>query len=163
LKWSRVGSGRFIVFKNETERFPTSVTQSRIYQWSSVMTGQHSLESGHDVVRRQALLAADGHIAAFMEKTDVHTMQPTDTLAAASTKWVLANPGHSYLAYTYDYKGAMGIKDLSAGTYSLLWFDTVTGESVKQENVSVTAGDGAWQKPETLGNENALYVKRQAE
>ncbi|MDO8544246.1 MAG: hypothetical protein Q7S40_27725 [Opitutaceae bacterium] len=159
LRWSRVGYGRFIMMKNETERFPRTQPQSRIYMWSSVMTGQHTMESGHDVLRRGNLLDADGHIARFMEQTDFHTMQPSDSRAAQSTKWVLAGRD-SYIAYTYAYEGAMGLKGLRAGNYRLLWLDTVTGKSVTRDQVSVSGGEAAWQKPAELGNELALYVKR---
>jgi hypothetical protein len=160
LKWSRVGSGKFVVVKNETEKFPRTEPQSRIYQWSCAMTGMHALEAGHDVLRRQRLLEADGRIAKFMEQTDFHTMKPTDTLATGSTKWVLANPGNSYIAYTYDYSGPMGIKGMTAGTYDLMWFDAVDGETVHQTDVSVYSGNFILSKPDTIGNEVALYIRR---
>lgn len=160
LKWSRVGCGRFIVVKNETEKFPRTEPQSRIYQWSCAMTGMHALEAGHDVLRRQRLLEADGLIARFMEQTDFHTMKPTDTLAVGSTKWVLANPGRSYIAYTYDYERAMGIKNMTPGYYTLMWFDTVTGETVTMNGVSVTSGDAEWQKPDSMDKEIVLYIRR---
>ncbi len=161
LMWSRVGSGRFIVVKNETEKFPRTEPHSRIYQWSCAMTGMHALEAGHDAVRRQHLLEADGCIAKFMEQTDFHTMKPTDTLAVGSTKWVLANPGRSYIAYTYNYKRAMGIKNMTAGTYDLMWFDTRDGDVVRQSDVPVSWGDVTWSKPASMSGEVALYIKRQ--
>ena len=34
-------------------------------------------------------------------------MKPHDELAAGSTRWVLANPGKSYVAYTYDCRDRM--------------------------------------------------------
>jgi hypothetical protein len=117
------------------------------------------MESGHDVLRRANLLEADGHVARFMEQTDFHTMRPSDSRAAQSTKWVLAGPD-SYIAYTYAYEGAMGLKDVRAGNYRLLWMDTVTGETVTVDHVTVGGGDAAWQKPAEFGNEVALYVKR---
>jgi len=160
LKWSRVGCDRFIVVKNETERFPRNQTQSRIYQWSCAMTGMHALEAGHDVIKRQNLLSADGLIARFMEQTDFHTMKPTDTLASGCTKWVLANPPGSYIAYTYDCSGPMGIKDMTAGIYDLMWFDTVDGKVVSQSGVSVSQEDATWPKPASMGDEIALYIHR---
>ena len=161
LKYSRIDSDRFIVMKNETERFPRTEPQSRIYQWSCAMTGMHALEAGHDVLRRQKLLSADGHVAKFMEQTDFHKMTSRDDLATGSTKWVLANPGNSYIAYTYDYSGPMGVKSMTAGTYDLKWFDTVDGNTVIQAGLSIASGDVTWRKPESMGNEIALYVRRQ--
>ena len=161
LKYSRIDSDRFIVMKNETERFPRTEPQSRIYMWSCAMTGMHTLEAGHDVLRRHKLLDADGLIARFMEQTDFYKMKPRDDLAAGSTKWVLANPGHSYIAYTYSYSGPMGVRRMAAGTYDFKWFDTVDGDMITQTGVSVSSGDVTWTKPSSIGNEVALYIKRQ--
>jgi hypothetical protein len=146
--------------KNETERFPRTQPQSRRYMWACAMTGMHTLEAGHDPVRRADLLADDGPIRTFMEPTDFYTMAPRDNLAAGSTKWVLANPGTSYIAYTYDCSGPMGLKELAAGDYDLLWFDTTNGRTVRQSGVRIAAGDAWWSKPESLGREIALYVTR---
>jgi hypothetical protein len=163
LKYSRIDSNRFIVIKNETERFPRIEPQSRIYQWSCAMTGMHALEAGHDVFRRQKLLEADGLIAEFMEQTEFYKMKSRDELAAGSTKWVLANPGNSYIAYTYDYSGPMGVKGLTAGTYDLKWFDTVNGDTVIQTGVSVPSGDVTWSRPDSMSKEIALYIRRQSQ
>ncbi|OHB77012.1 MAG: hypothetical protein A2Z25_22510 [Planctomycetes bacterium RBG_16_55_9] len=161
LKYRKIDSDRFIVMKNETEQFPRTEPQSRIYQWSCAMTGMHALEAGHDVLRRQNLLAADGHIARFMEQTEFNRMKSRDDLAAGSTRWVLAKPGESYIAYTYDCSGPMGVKDMTAGTYDLKWFDTVGGDLVSQTGVSVPSGDVTWSKPDSISKEVALYIKRQ--
>jgi hypothetical protein len=161
LKYSRIDSDRFIVMKNETERFPRTEPQSRIYMWSCAMTGMHALEAGHDVLRRYKLLDADGLIAKFMEQTEFHNMKPHDELADGSTKWVLANPGDCYIAYTYDYSDSMGVKSMVAGTYDLMWFDTLDGDVVKQSDVSVPWGDVTWSKPASMSSEVALYIKRQ--
>jgi hypothetical protein len=161
LKYSRIDSERFIVMKNETERFPRTEPQSRIYQWSCAMTGMHTLEAGHDPERRAHLLDADGLIARFMEQTDFYKMKSRDDLAAGSTRWVLANPGDSYIAYTYDYSGPMGVKSMTAGTYDLTWFDTVDGKTVTQTGVSVPSGDATWGRPDSISSEVALYIKRQ--
>jgi len=161
LKYARMNNDRFIVMKNETERFPRTQPQSRRYMWACAMAGMHALEAGHDVVKRAKLLADDGRIRSFIEQTDFQTMQPRDDLAAGSARWVLANAGTSYIVYTYDCTGPMGLKELTAGTYDLLWFDTTNGRTVKQPSVSAVAGDATWPKPESLGTEIALYVRRQ--
>jgi len=119
----------------------------------------HALEAGHDAERRQQLLKADGLIVKFMEQTDFYKMKSRDDLVAGSTKWVLANPGNSYIAYTYDYSGPMGVKVQTSGTYDLLWFDTVDGYTVKQTGVSVSSSDATWTRPASIGNEVALYIK----
>lgn len=162
LQYAKTDSDRFIVMKNETERFPRTEPQSRIYMWSCAMTGMHALEAGHDVLRRQNLLAADGHLARFMEQTVFHTMEPRDDLAAGSARWVLADPGQSYIAYTYDYTGPMGIRNMTAGTYDLMWFDAIDGDAAVQAGLLVGSGDVTWAKPDSVGSEVALYIVRSA-
>ena len=130
--------------------------------WSCAMTGMHCLEAYHHAgdASHENTLRDDGRINTFMEQTDFHKMKPRDDLAAGSTKWVLANPGDSYIAYTYDYSSPMEIKGMKAGTYDLMWFDTVDGDTVKQTGVSVSSGDVIWSKPDSIGSEIALYIKR---
>ncbi len=160
LKYARKDSDRFVVMKNETEHFPRTEPQSRIYQWSCAMTGIHALEAGHNVTKTHWLLKADGLIAKFMEQTDFHKMKSRNDLAAGSTSWVLANPGNSYIAYTYDYSGPMGVRDMTPAKYDLMWFDPVDGDTVTQKDVSVSSGDATWTKPDTIGTEVALYISR---
>ncbi len=160
LKYARRHNDRFILMKNETEKFPRTQPQSRRYMWACAMTGMHTLEAGHDALRRPQLLADDGRIRRFMEQTDFYSMDSRDDLAAGSTKWVLANPGKSCIAYTYDYSGPMGVKDVTAGSYDLTWLDTVNGRARTETNVTVAAGDCIWSKPAAFGNEVALYLTR---
>jgi hypothetical protein len=162
MKYSRIDSNRFIVMKNETEKFPRTDPQSRIYQWSCVMTGMHALEAGHDVVKRQKLLAADGRIVEFMEQTEFHTMKSADNRAAGATRWVLAGPNDSCIAYTYACTAPMGVKGMTGGKYDLVWFDTATGASVRETGVSTPPGDAIWPKPDGLGSEIALSIRRSA-
>lgn len=164
LKWSRWDSDRFIVMKNETEWHRIDRTTARRQTWGCVLAGVHCLEAQHNATRRDGLerIVDDGKVVAFMEQTDWHTMKPRDDLAAGATKWVLANEGSSYIAYTYDCSSPMGLKAMAEGTYDLLWFDTVSGRSLTQAGVTVSSGDAAWAKPEGLGSEIALYVGRSA-
>ena len=162
LHYYQRDSRHFIVMKNETFHHPRTGYQSRRYMWSCAMAGIHSLEAYHHADRTgdSTLLREDGLINRFMEQTDFHRLVPRDDLAEGSTQWVLARPGQSYIAYTYAYEGEMGVKGMTAGTYDLLWFDTASGDEVKETGIQVEWGDATWQKPEELGNEIALYIKR---
>jgi hypothetical protein len=160
LKYAGTDNDRFIVMKSETERFPRNLTQSRRYLWSCAMTGMHTPESGLNALTRPRLLDDAGRVATFMERTDFHTMRPRDELAAGSTNWVLANPGRSYIAYSYNYSGPMGVKDLPAGEYELIWFDTISGRSETRSGIQIEAGEATWSKPGSFGIEIALFVKR---
>lgn len=164
LKYAGIDSDRFIAMKNETEYHRIDRTTSRIQTWACVLTGMHALEAQHNPARRNRrdTVFDDGKVVAFMGQTDWHTMKSHDNLAAGATKWVLANPGSSYIAYTYDCSGPMGVKELTAGSYDLIWFDTVNGDQVVQTRISIPSGDGIWKKPNTVGNEIALYIRRRS-
>jgi hypothetical protein len=162
LDYYKRDAARFVVMKNETFHHPRRGSRSRRYMWSCAMAGLHCLEAYHHAgdASHEPALRDDGRINTFMEQTDFHTMKPRDDLAAGSTKWVLANPGQCYIAYTYDYSGPMGVKNMAAGTYDLTWFDTVDGDTVMQDGLSVGSGDVTWAKPDSIGSEIALSIKR---
>jgi hypothetical protein len=163
MKYARRDRDRFVAMKNETEHHRVDRTTARRQTWACALTGMHALESQHSPARRDRRdwIADDGRVAAFMEQTDFYRMRPRDDLAAGATTWVLANPGTSYIAYTYRGSGPLGVKGIPAGTYDLLWFDTVDGDQVRQTGVAVTDARTAWEKPATMGAEVALYIRRQ--
>jgi hypothetical protein len=161
LHYRNRDAGNFVVMKNETYHHPRGHSLSRRYMWSCAMTGMHTLEAYHHADDSpDSILRDDGRINAFMELTNFHKMQPRDDLAAGSTMWVLASPGDSFIAYTYDYRGSMGLRNITSGTYDLLWYDTETGRTVRREGVFVSSGEAKWTKPESLGSEVALYISR---
>ncbi|MHC4495731.1 MAG: hypothetical protein ACYSYM_07900, partial [Planctomycetota bacterium] len=163
LSYYKRDASKFVVMKNETYHHPRRGRSSRVYMWSCAMTGMHCLEAYHHAgdASHEKTLRDDGRINTFMEQTDFYKMKSRDDLAAGSTKWVLANPGSSYIAYTYDYSGPMGVKGATAGMYDLKWFDAVDGDLVTQTGVSVSSGNVTWNKPDSIGSEVALYIKRQ--
>lgn len=162
LSYYKRDASKFVVMKNETYHHPRRGRQSRIYMWSCAMTGMHALEAYHHADRAsdENTLRDDGRINTFMEQTDFYKMKPRDDLAAGSTRWVLANPGESYIAYTYDYSGPMGVKGMIAGSYVLKWFDTTDGDMVIQAGVSVPSGNVTWTRPDSMSKELALYIRR---
>jgi hypothetical protein len=94
----------------------------------------------------------------FMEAaTLLNTLSPRDDLAYGATQWVLANPGHAYIAYSTK-AGAMGIKNMTTGNYQFHWLDIPSGTTVQQTNVAVTAGDQSWPRPAGIGEEAAVYL-----
>jgi hypothetical protein len=162
LRFYKRDASKFVVMKNETYHHPRRGHKSRKYMWSCAMTGMHCLEAYHHAgeASHEDTLRDDGLINTFMEQTDFHTMKPRDDLATGSTNWVLANPGNSYIAYTYNYSGPMGVKGMTTGNYDLMWFDTVDGDIVHQKGVSVYSSNVILSKPDSIGNEVALYIRR---
>jgi hypothetical protein len=95
-----------------------------------------------------------------MESTNFNEMAPHDELKYGGTKYVLASPGNSYIAYASALSESIGVKNMSAGTYSFKWYDVTNGIIVTQNAVSIAAGDQTWAKPEPIGNELAVYITR---
>jgi len=96
----------------------------------------------------------------FFESTNFNEMSPHDELKFAGTKYVLAQPGFSYIAYSPELKGEIGLKDMRPGAYEFRWFDCVTSKEVRQAKVNVQAGDQSWKKPGGIGRELAVYIRR---
>jgi len=152
----------FIVLKNETYHHPREGVAARRYFWSSAMAGIHTLEAYiHADTGDKSTLRELGLVNTFMEQTSFHRMIPRDDLADRSTKWVLAYPGDSYIAYSYEYLDKIGLKGLAAGTYDLLWMDTISGKTIKQSDITVDWGNAAFAKPASFGNEVVVYIKLQ--
>jgi len=101
-----------------------------------------------------------GHLVRFFESTNFNEMSPHDELKYGDTRYVLALPGTSYIAYTPSLKGKIGLKNTTAGNYEFHWFDCATGKQFLQTEVAVAMGDQTWIKPVGMGNEVAVYIKR---
>ncbi len=94
----------------------------------------------------------------FMEQAALlNSMSPRDDLAHGATRWVMADPGTAYIAYATS-PGPMGIREMTAGAYLFRWLDIPSGTIIEEASVAVPAGDCAWSRPSTIGDEAALYV-----
>ena len=87
-------------------------------------------------------------------------MSPHDELKFAGTKYVLTQPGRSYIAYSPKLQGKIGLKGMRRGTYEFRWLDCVSGKEVRQARVNAKAGDQSWKKPGGIGRELAVYIRR---
>jgi hypothetical protein len=166
-RYGRTDGRRFIVMKNETfyRRYLQQQPISRQYVWAAAMAGMHMLEAQHKAERTAHghLLGDDGLLARFMMQTDFWRMQTDNTRAHGATKWVRVNGNDSYIAYSFAATGPMGLKNVPAGKYDLLWFDSESGREVEQRGVATTAAPNtSWPKPDGFGNEVAIYIRRVA-
>ena len=151
-------AGRYNVNMSEATQWGTGEI-ARKKAWAAAMGGSYVMGLGMNIIDTPVNDLRDlGRLRLFMESTDVHSMSPRDDLATADTTWVLADPGRSYIAYAADGVSQLGLTNMQSGTYQLAWFDPVTGNSVFQEDVTVTAGRNAWSKPASFGSEVALYM-----
>ncbi len=97
----------------------------------------------------------------FRAIPSLNTMVPRNDLKYGNTKFVLAVPGQSYVAYSDQASGNLGVRGLTSGTYNLKWLDTVDGSTVVQNGVAVTTSSRAFLRPSSVQLEAALYIAKQ--
>jgi hypothetical protein len=155
-------AGRYVLLDTEVDKHPNAGAASRLYSWTAAMANMYAANAYHRpdkaYVPRETFLD-DGRVRAFMEQTDFYRMTPRSDLKCSSTRYVLASDAGTYIAYSDNVTQNMGLRNMQVGTYLLRWFDTTNGDTVEQV-VAVTAGDQAWPRPNEIGPEAALYVKR---
>jgi CubicO group peptidase (beta-lactamase class C family) len=95
----------------------------------------------------------------FFEASDFTSLSPHDELAAAKTQWVLADPGRSYIAYSEDLTGAMGVQGLAPGAYEVRWLDCATGK-MHHEVTRIEQGQSTFARPPAIGNWCAASLRR---
>jgi len=129
--------------------------------WAMAMAGAYVMLNGMDIVTTAKSDLQDcGRLVRFFESANVNGMAPHDELKHAGTDYVLARPGRAYIAYAAELKGRIGLKGMTAGTYTLTWLDCVTGRSVIQRDVKVPADDCTWRTPAGIGDELAAHLER---
>lgn len=152
--------GRYSLNMSEAKDF-ISGEDLRKKSWACAMGGAYVMILGMDIASTpKSDLEACGRLVRFFESTNFNEMSPHDELRFAKTKYVLARPGLSYIAYTPDLRGEIGLKGMKRGTYEFRWFDCVTGKEVRQAEVHVEAGNRRWEKPRRIGAELAVYIRR---
>ncbi|GAG05548.1 unnamed protein product, partial [marine sediment metagenome] len=158
--WNKA-RGKYQVIYAENTEVGSGGDAMRRHAWASALGGLMPMLFEMNVHDTQtATLRQCRHLQEFFEATDFYTMASHDELAHAGTKWVLADPGRSYIAYTDEPSDRLGLKDLQAGRYDFTWLDCVTGKTVAQKAVSMAAGDHGWRKPEQFGSEIAVWIRR---
>ncbi|OPZ08606.1 MAG: hypothetical protein BWZ10_02652 [candidate division BRC1 bacterium ADurb.BinA364] len=135
-------------------------TPGRLAAWASAMAGAHFMELDMDIASTPPQRLDECRTQQrFFESTDFNTMAPRDELARGGTKWVLADPGRSYIAYAERLEGAMGLAGMAAGEYDLRWVDCVSGAIAEQTANVEQAGEGSFPRPESIGPECAVWVR----
>jgi hypothetical protein len=154
-------AGRYNLNMAEANLHGTGVPARR-KNWAVAMGGAYVMVLGWTIDNTPLSdLRSCGRLRRFMESTNFNEMSPHDALKHGGTKYVLARPGESYIAYASALSGDIGLQDMTAGIYTFTWFDVIDGTTVVQNNVSVAAGDRTWRKPASIGNELAVYITRQ--
>jgi hypothetical protein len=85
---------------------------------------------------------------------------PHDELGFGETKYVLARPGHSYVAYGDRVEVGLGLEQLAAGEYQIDWVDCQSGKTVRADRHTVArAGVRTFPKPSGFGPECAAWIR----
>jgi hypothetical protein len=157
--WKRA-QGKYSLNMSEAADFGTG-EEARRKIWACAMGGAYVMILGMDIASTAKSDLQDcGRLVRFFESTNFNEMSPHDELRYGGTKYVLALPETSYVAYTPALRGKIGLRDMTAGNYEFRWFDCATGKQVLQTEVAVVAGDQTWSKPAGIGDEVAVYIRR---
>jgi CubicO group peptidase (beta-lactamase class C family) len=151
--------GRYSLNMSEAAEYGTGQV-ARKKSWACAMGGAYVMILGMDIVSTSMSDLEDcGRLVRFFESTNFNEMSPHDELRFAETKYVLARPDFSYIAYSTQLEGEMGLKGMKSGVYEFRWYDCVTGKEVRQAEVKVKTGDNKWKKPRGIGMEVAVYIR----
>jgi len=152
--------GRYSLNMSEAKEFGAGKSL-RDKSWACAMGGAYVMILDMDIAATPKSDLEDcGRLVRFFETTNFNEMSPHDELAFAGTKYVLAKPGETYIAYAPNLDGKIGLKNLKAGQYDFRWFDCATGKEVVQKAVKAAAGSQTWTTPDGIGRELAVHIKR---
>lgn len=156
--------GRYgVIYAENTEMQNATHEQARRFMWASAMAGAMPMLFGADIANTPVETLRSFRVQQrFFEATDYYTMSSHDELAFAATKWVLANPGRSSIAYADGKEGPLGLKGLPAGSYDCLWVDCETGRTATLRNVQVSGGETLLNRPGRIGGQCAVWVRLRA-
>ncbi|MCA9039420.1 MAG: hypothetical protein KDA65_03635 [Planctomycetaceae bacterium] len=158
---SKSGHGFMTIYSETTDSEGNDLDDVRRYNWNIAMAGVMPMRLGMKIFDTpEEVLQSCRILQEFFESTDFYTMANHDELAFEDTKYVLADPGRSYIAYAENSSNKIGLQELSAGEYELTWLDCVTGQTVTQKNVKVSSGNNSWKVPKNIGSQVALWIRK---
>jgi len=158
--WNKA-AGKYQVIYSESTAVGADGDAIRRHAWAVAMGGLMPMLLTMDIAHTPSeTLEQCRHLQRFFESTDFYRMAPRDELARGGTRWVLAAPGGSYIAYADEATGPLGLVNLEAGRYHLTWLDCITGETIVERDLLASGGVSAWPRPSSLGNEVAVWIRR---
>jgi hypothetical protein len=160
LEALRKADGRYQVIYAESTAMRIDPPGMRKHAWAVAMAGLMPMLLQMDVASTPVeSLNQCRTLQRFFESTDFYTMSPHDELAGGQTKYVLANPSRSYIAYGDAVGSSLGLKGLPAGTYRVDWLDCVSGQRRSAVQEVTRAADVGFQKPADFGRECAAWIR----
>ena len=156
----RHAAGRYQIIYAESTAAPTDPDGMRRHAWAVSMAGVMPMLLNMDIANTPpTLLGQCRSLQQFFEAADFHAMMPHDELRCAGTKYVLADPGRSYLAYADNASGVIGINGLPGGPCTVTWLDCQTGRIVSEKHSFTQPGDRSFDKPIQFGAECAAWIR----
>lgn len=160
-------SGRYNVMLGQA--WPVSNgADGRKKNWATAMAGAYIFQAYEQagkvwdiLLSPNADLNSLGYIDNFFKAIPaLNVLRPRNDLKFGNTRWVLADPGRTYVIYSDNASANLGVRGLSSGTYRLKWLDTVDGSTVVQDNVPVATANKTFARPATIQPEAALYITK---
>lgn len=156
LEALRVSQDRYQVIYAEN----TAARPDLQHAWACAMGGVMPMLLKMDIADTPAeTLRQCRDLQHFFEASDFYTMAPDDELAFAGTRWVLANPGHSYIAYSPEDAGDLGLRQLPTGAWQLSWLDCSTGARASSSLAMSETGDARFARPDGIGAWAAVWLR----
>jgi CubicO group peptidase (beta-lactamase class C family) len=125
--------------------------------WAIALAGGYSMILGMDIASTPVSdLEACGRLVRFMEATRFTETTPHDELARGDTRYVLAEPGKTYIAYGESGQ-SLGLA-MPAGRYHVRWYDPRAGVWIDAGMWTAAGGEATFTKPAAIQREMALYV-----
>jgi CubicO group peptidase (beta-lactamase class C family) len=155
----READGHYQVILAENVEIKPDVDSMRRHAWSVAMAGLMPMIFQMDIANTPVeALQQCRYLQTFFESTDFYTMAPHDELRHAGTKYVLADPTRSYIAYSDQGGAPVGLKRLPPGACEVRWLDCRSGETLTEQHDWAEAGDRVFARPATFGQECVAWV-----
>ena len=128
-------AGRYQVIYSESTAMRTDEEGMRRHAWAVAMGGLTPMLLRMDIASTPVeSLRQCRYLQQFFEATDFYRMAPHDELKHGETRYVLGDPGRSYIAYADHLAGKLGVKDLPAGRGEVTWLDCRSGRTAEEHH-----------------------------
>jgi hypothetical protein len=156
----RKAGGRYQIIYSESTAMRTDVDGMRSHAWAVAMGGLMPMLLRMDIATTPPeALQQCRYLQSFFEATNFWTLAPHDELKHGQTKFVLADPGRSYIVYGCTIENGLGLKAMSAGRYAVHWLDCRSGETRETTQTISAAADATFAKPAGFGPECAAWIR----
>jgi hypothetical protein len=153
-------NGRYQIIYSESTAMRTDIDGMRSHAWAVAMGGLMPMLLRMDIATTPPQsLKQCRYLQRFFESADFWLMSPHDELKDGQTKYVLADPKRSYIAYGNEVEDALGLKELPAGGYAIHWLDCQSGKTSDTAQSIAVTGNASFSQPAGFGRECAAWIR----